>query len=750
MELPEAIQDDDEAAYLLGLNEMQRVAVVRTEGPSIVIAGAGSGKTRVLTTRIAHVLKTQKATPPQILALTFTNKAAAEMRHRIATVVGENTNGLWLGTFHSVFVKLLRKEAPRLGYPSHFSIYDSEDSKSLLKQLIKTFQLDDTVYKPNMVLSRISQAKNRLITPEAYASDAHYQEEDAHMRMPKFSTLFLAYARHCQQAGAMDFDDLLLHTHTLLHTDPDVCTKYQQHFQYLFIDEFQDTNRVQYNIVKKLAEPHQNLCVVGDDAQSIYAFRGATIQNILHFTTDYPNHHIVKLEQNYRSTQHIVTTANRIILHNEAQLKKNVWTSNDLGEPVTLIRAASDIEESNLVVHAILEKKWKHQLQNQDFAILYRTNSQSRNFEEALRKKNIPYRIVGGLSFYQRKEVKDLLAYLRFVVNPNDAEAFKRIVNVPRRGIGSAGVKKVFMLANAHKCSLWEVLTASNQLLTGPTAKAMERFVDFIRSFIYNVTMDSANAYSIAAAVAKESGLLKELYEDKTIEGLTRYEHIHELLNSIKQFVDNPENNDPSLGNFLQEVALLATGAEDNSNQDVVTLMTIHASKGLEFKYVYLVGMEEDLFPSARMIGSKEDLEEERRLFYVAVTRAQKKVTLSYALSRYRFGKAVRTKPSRFLHEIVLEPPSISTPSNIPKKTSVVPVKKSMYVAAPPISPGISGENCMQIQTGYEVKHAQFGRGSVLHVIEEGGMRKAVIHFHAVGKKTLLLNYAKLEIVSVV
>ncbi len=749
MEQPEAMQDND-AAYLIGLNEMQRVAVVRTEGPSMVIAGAGSGKTRVLTTRIAHVLKTKKATPHQILALTFTNKAAAEMRHRIATAVGQNTNALWLGTFHSVFVKLLRKEAPRLGYPSHFSIYDSEDSKSLLKQLIKTLHLDDTVYKPNIVLSRISHAKNRLITPEAYSEDPHYQAEDSRMRMPQFSTLFLAYARHCQQAGAMDFDDLLLHTHTLLHTDPDVCAKYQQHFHYLFIDEFQDTNPVQYSIVKKLAEPHQNFCVVGDDAQSIYAFRGATIQNILHFTTDYPNHQIVKLEQNYRSTQHIVTTANSIILHNEAQLKKSVWTSNDLGEPVTLIRSTSDIEESQLVVHAIFEKKWKHQLQNQDFAILYRTNSQSRNFEEALRKRNLPYRIVGGLSFYQRKEVKDLLAYLRFVVNPNDAEAFKRIVNLPRRGIRPAGVERVFILANEHKYSLWEVLTASSQLLTGPTAKAMGHFVDFMRSFASKLTMNSENAYSIASAVAKESGLLKELYEDKTIEGLTRYEHMQELLNSIKQFVDNSENNDPSLGNFLQEVALLATGAEDNPNQDVVTLMTIHASKGLEFKYVYLVGMEEDLFPSARMLGSKEDLEEERRLFYVAVTRAQKKVTLSYALSRYRFGKSVRTKPSRFLHEIVLEPASPPTPSNVPTKTPVVPVKKSMYVATPPMPPCTPCGDCMQVQIGHDVKHAQFGRGSVLQVIEEGGMRKAVIHFHTVGKKTLLLNYAKLEILSVV
>ncbi|WP_339044442.1 ATP-dependent helicase [Cardinium endosymbiont of Tipula unca] len=765
---------DATKAYLSGLNDMQKVAVLNTEGPSIVIAGAGSGKTKVLTSRIAHVLQENKVAPDQILALTFTNKAAAEMRQRIELVIGEKAKFIWLGTFHSVFVKLLRREAAHLGYPAHFSIYDSDDSKSLIKQIIKELGLDDKVYKPGVVLGRISHAKGRLITPQVYATDPTYQTEDARMRMPRFSEIFLRYSNHAQKAGAMDFDDLLLHTHTLLHTNDELRAKYQQKFRYLFIDEFQDTNLVQYGIVKKLAEQHQNICVVGDDAQSIYAFRGADIQNILHFTRDYPNHQMVKLEQNYRSTQHIVHAANSIISHNEAQLKKKVWTENTAGESIDIVRAMSDLEESRLVVDSLLEQKLSNQLLYKDFSILYRTNNQSRNFEEALRKRNVPYRIVGGFSFYQRKEVKDLLAYFRFVVNHNDAEAFKKIINMPKRGIGPITIDKIFAVAAEKGWSLWETIGSHlDSFLSGSTALAVSRFATFIKNVALRLDMEKENAYTIATTIAQESGLLKELYEDKTVEGLARHAHIQELLNSIKAFIDNPENSDPSLGNFLQEIALITNGDQDNPDKDTVTLMTIHSSKGLEFKYVYLTGMEEELFPSPMMIGSKMDLEEERRLFYVAVTRAKLKLTLSYALSRYRFGKLTSTRPSRFLNEIALDcvnsPPlqaqiasnpktsssayrSKATPKSTIKKGGDVlegpPVKTSSrhYAHLPHGSASCSDLTTLQVDN--EVLHTHFGKGKVVELVEAAGVRKAVVLFHNIGEKTLLLNYARLQILT--
>lgn len=738
-------------AYLDGLNEMQKKAVIHTEGPSIVVAGAGSGKTKVLTARIAHLLKEKKATADQILALTFTNKAAGEMRHRITDIVGNEAKAIWLGTFHSVFMKLLRREASSLGYPSHFSVYDTDDSKSLIKQITKALELDDKVYKPGVVLGRISHAKNRLITPEAYAADPTYQKEDSYMRMPRFSEIFLRYARHCVQAGAMDFDDLLVQTYKLLNDHPALSTKYQEQFRYLLIDEFQDTNLVQYRIAKKLAAHHQNICVVGDDAQSIYAFRGADIHNILHFAHDYPNHQMIKLEQNYRSTGHIVDVANRIISHNETQLKKKVWTANPLGEPVQVFKAMSDMEESRLVVDKMVAEKLTAQLRYRDFAILYRTNNQSRNFEEALRKKNIPYRIIGGLSFYQRKEVKDLLAYLRFVVNHNDTEAFRRIINFPKRGIGPTTIEKIFSTAAEKACPLWSVLHHPNDFLSGAAATAVSRFVTLIDTA--TLKLANENAYTIAAYMAKASGLLKELHEDKTVEGLTRYEHIQELLNSIKQFVDDPENNDPSLGSFLQEIALLTSADKNDPNEDAVTLMTIHASKGLEFKYVYLVGMEEELFPSAMMLGSKADLEEERRLFYVAVTRAQRKLTLSHALSRYRFGKLTNVQPSRFLKEMggytttkTTAKTFLSAAQPIQKhrakpSSSVRPLSKPTSVHQP-------ATDLTALQVGHSVAHHHFGIGKVLKLVEAEGMRKAIILFHKFGEKTLLLNYAKLEILS--
>ncbi|WP_419241079.1 ATP-dependent helicase [Cardinium endosymbiont of Nabis limbatus] len=739
-------------AYLSGLNEMQKKAVIHTEGPSIVVAGAGSGKTKVLTARIAHLLKEKKAAPHQILALTFTNKAAAEMRHRITGIVGNEAKALWLGTFHSVFMRLLRQEANSLGYPSHFSIYDTEDSKSLIKQITKALGLDDKVYKPAVVLGRISHAKNRLIAPEVYAADPTYQKEDAYMRMARFSEIFLRYTRHCLQAGAMDFDDLLVQTHKLLYNDPMLSAKYQAQFRYLLIDEFQDTNLVQYSIAKKLAAGHQNICVVGDDAQSIYAFRGADIQNILHFTTDYPDHHMIKLEQNYRSTGHIVDAANRIISHNEAQLKKKVWTDNPIGAPIDVLTTRSDMEESRLVVDQLLAEKFSHQLLYRDFAILYRTNNQSRNFEEALRKKNIAYRIVGGLSFYQRKEVKDLLAYLRFVVNHHDAEAFRRIINFPKRGIGPTTIDKIFSIAAEKSAPFWTVLSSSNDFLHGATAAALTRFVTLVDTA--TLKLENENAYTIATYMAKASGLLKELHEDKTVEGLTRYEHIQELLNSIKQFVDHPENNDPSLGSFLQEIALITSADKEDSNEDAVTLMTIHASKGLEFKYVYLVGMEEELFPSPMMLGSKADLEEERRLFYVAVTRAQLKLTLSYALSRYRFGMLTNVKPSRFLKEIddhrkaktIAKPrlPSPTAKATVAPKHLTKPSSSVRKIEAPLPSEATTDPTTLEV--GQMVHHCHFGLGKVLRLGASAGMPKAVILFDKFGEKTLLLKYAKLEI----
>ena len=741
-------------SYLAGLNDMQKIAVTHTEGPAIVIAGAGSGKTKVLTSRIAHILKEKRAEPHQILALTFTNKAAAEMRHRIECIVGNMSKSIWLGTFHSVFVKLLRQEAVHLGYPCDFSIYDTDDSKSLLKQIVKEFNLDDKVYKPGLLLSRISHAKNKLISPQMYASDSAYQMEDAHMRLPRFSEIFLKYANHCRQSGAMDFDDLLTQTHVLLYHHCNVSIKYQQQFRYLFIDEFQDTNLVQYNIAKKLAALHHNICVVGDDAQSIYAFRGATIQNILNFSTDYPKHHVTKLEQNYRSSQHIVAAANSIISYNASQLKKIVWTTNPLGDPITVIKAPSEVEESRLVAAMIATQKRNQQLRYSDVTILYRTNNQSRSFEEAFRKQQLPYRIIGGLSFYHRKEVKDLIAYLRFIVNHNDSEAFKRIINCPKRGIGSGTIDKIFSLLAENNIDIWTLLQQGNDFFSGTIAGAIAHFVALIAQARLKLTLENENAYTIANYIAKESGFLKTLYEDKTVEGVSRYEHVQELLNGIKQFVDDPDHIDLGLGNFLQEISLLTKEDQDQTDQDAITLMTIHASKGLEFKYVYLVGMEEDLFPSAMMIGSQTDLEEERRLFYVAVTRAKLQLTLTYALSRYRFGKTTITRPSRFLQEFNAQYiDRTDAPAKRITQAALTPIRK--LSVPPPARPSarsivhpINDSNLTTLQIGYEVHHSQFGQGKVIQLIESSGVRKAVILFHKFGEKTLLLNYARLQIVN--
>ena len=644
--------------YLEQLNDRQREAVVNTTGPTMIVAGAGSGKTRVLTYRIAHLIKAHQVDPFNILALTFTNKAAGEMRHRIERIVGAEARNIWMGTFHSVFARILRAEAHVLGYPSHFTIYDTDDSKALIKALVKEMNLDDKQYKPNVVYNRISGAKNRLISWKEYKANPYYIEEDEAAQRPKMGDLYQAYVERCFKAGAMDFDDLLFNTNVLFRDHLDILNKYQHKFHHVLVDEFQDTNHSQYIITKKLAAVHQNICVVGDDAQSIYAFRGADIQNILNFEKDFPDLKVIKLEQNYRSTQTIVEAANAVISHNKAQLTKQVWTQNPQGELIELLKCASDHEEGRLVAASIFEEKMQHHLRNSDFAVLYRTNSQSRAIEEALRRSNLKYKIVGGLSFYQRKEIKDMLAYMRFSINHDDEASLKRIINLPKRGIGDTTVNKIIVYAHENNLSLWQALQEADKIVAARAAGAVRDFVDMIKRFA--IEIEKNDAYEAAMAIAKGSRLLRELYNDKTVEGLSRYENLQELLNAIKEFVESDEvrlsgadEQDKSLAAFLQEVTLL-TGVDsaEDDDPDKITLMTIHMAKGLEFKYVYVVGMEEDLFPSQMMLSSRADLEEERRLFYVAITRAQQKLFLSYALSRYRFGRLINCEPSRFLEEI--------------------------------------------------------------------------------------------------
>ncbi|SHN17245.1 DNA helicase-2 / ATP-dependent DNA helicase PcrA [Cyclobacterium lianum] len=744
--------------YLSSLNPPQKEAVERTEGPVMIIAGAGSGKTRVLTIRIAHLIHAHKVDPFQILSLTFTNKAANEMKQRIERLIGLEARNTWMGTFHSVFAKILRVEAPKLGYPGNFTIYDSDDSKSLIRSIVKEMRLDDKVYKANTVLSRISGAKNRLISWETYINDPFILADDEAAMKPRVGEIYKNYQKRLFRSSAMDFDDLLFNTNVLFRDHPDILNKYQQRFRYVMVDEFQDTNLSQYLITKKLAAVHQNICVVGDDAQSIYAFRGADIQNILNFEKDYPDLFVVKLEQNYRSTKNIVETANSIIARNKSQLKKNVWTQNDNGDLIELMKAASDNEEGRMVATTIFEEKNNKKLNNSDFAILYRTNSQSRAMEEALRKLGIAYRIVGGLSFYQRKEIKDLMAYFRFVVNHEDEEAFKRIINYPKRGIGNTSVEKMMVAAYEHDIPLWEVITNSKSFLPGRAANAVEDFCTTIRSF--KIEVERKDAFEAATSVAKQSGLLRELYEDKTIEGLNRYENVQELLNAIKEYVDNPENEDKSLGAFLQEIALLTDEDQNKDSQDTVTLMTIHSSKGLEFKYVFVVGMEEDLFPSQMMMQSREDLEEERRLFYVASTRAMDKLYLSYALTRYRYGRLLNCEPSRFLEEI--DPTFIKVNKKLSTsmsgsfresegKSGFVGLKKppvrnaTARVHSP--SPDFKPSNTNNLAAGNKVEHPKFGFGKVISIETEGVNRKAHIHFDHFGDKTLLLSFAKLHII---
>jgi DNA helicase II / ATP-dependent DNA helicase PcrA len=746
--------------YISLLNESQRKAVLHTEGPAMIIAGAGSGKTRVLTYRIAYLID-QQVDPFNILALTFTNKAAKEMRHRIEKVIGNEAKNIWMGTFHSVFSRILRAEAEKIGYPKSFTIYDTDDSKTLIRNIVKEMNLDDKLYKPNVVLGRISSAKNKLISVKQYLNDPVIQADDEAAMRPKIGKIYEQYANRCFKAGAMDFDDLLFQTNVLFRDHPDALNKYQNIFKYVMVDEYQDTNYSQYLITRKLAAQNRNIVVVGDDAQSIYAFRGADIQNILNFERDYPELEVFKLEQNYRSTKNIVNAANSVIKNNSAQLKKDVYTDNEQGPLIEVIKANSDNEEGKLVATTIFEEKMSNHLSYDDFAILYRTNAQSRAMEEALRRMNIRYKIVGGLSFYQRKEIKDLIAYLRLVVNPNDEQALRRVINYPKRGIGETTEQKIFVTADETNHSVWEVIQNAGQFLGNRVGTAIENFSIMIKDFAR--IADNNDAFEVAKHVAKHSGIVDDLYQDKTVEGLARYENIQELLNGIKEYVDDPEKEDKSLSAFLQDIALI-TDADTKADMDgeFVTLMTIHSAKGLEFKNVFIVGMEENLFPSQMMLNSRADLEEERRLFYVAITRAEKKLYLTYATSRYQWGNLRSCEKSRFLDEI--DPKYLNfkygdsgTASGgnvfdrvLQRKSSISslvqpPARKqaaTAYTAPADFKPS----DTSNLAAGMKVEHPKFGFGVVAKMDTQGNSTKATINFDEVGEKTLLLSFAKLRI----
>ena len=755
------------------LNEAQQQAVTCSDGPVMVIAGAGSGKTRVLTYRIAYMLS-KGVDPFQVLALTFTNKAAREMKERIISLVGSNdARNVWMGTFHSIFARILRVEGHHLGYPQNFTIYDTDDSKNLIKHIVKDLQLDTKVYTPGMILSRISAAKSNLISADEYLLNSDIMDNDRVAGRPMTGEIFLHYRARCFKASAMDFDDLLFNTNMLLRDFPEVLFKYQKKFRYVLVDEYQDTNHAQYLIVKKLAARHENICVVGDDAQSIYSFRGANIQNILNFRNDYPDVKTFKLEQNYRSTKVIVNAANSIISKNKDQIFKQVWTDNDEGSLIQILKATSDTEEGTLVANSVFQTKMNLQLPNSDFAILYRTNAQSRTIEEAFRKLNIPYRIYGGLSFYKRKEIKDLLAYFRLVVNTNDDEAFNRIINFPARGIGNTTLDKLQLAAANENISLYEVAASVSGYvpnLARSTAAKIEEFATMIASF--HAQLHKTSAYELGRKIASHSGLFKELAADQSEEGLSRLQNSEELLNALKDFSEKEESLFPgetdiepeekresrSLDLFMQEIALLTDADNDNEDDNnKVTLMTIHAAKGLEFPYVYIVGVEENLFPSMMSLQSRADIEEERRLFYVAVTRAEKRVTLSYAESRYRWGNLTINEPSRFLEEIddtyieqttrrVQVKPSAA--STVMQKAPVFIKKNLKKISDEPSGNDVSYETPAElIQPGVEVEHERFGKGKVLSVEGNGSNIKATVFFNAVGQKQLLLKFAKLRIV---
>lgn len=758
------------------LNQAQANAVKETEGPALVIAGAGSGKTRVLTYRIAHLL--EKGVPPYaILALTFTNKAAREMKDRIARVIGnDDPRYLWMGTFHSLFARILRREADKLGYPAAFTIYDTDDSKSLLRSIIRELQLDEKSYRVGEVFGRISSAKNNLITPQAYYNNEQIRERDRMTRRPMLAEIFKLYASRCKKAGAMDFDDLLLNTNLLFRDFPAVLQEYRKKFRYILVDEYQDTNYAQYLIVKRLAEEHKNVCVVGDDAQSIYSFRGAKIENILNFKNDYPDFALYKLEQNYRSTQIIVNAGNSIIAKNTARIRKTVFSRNEEGEKLRITRALTDVEEGFFVSNSILDTALSKQAAYSEFAILYRTNAQSRIFEEALRKRNIPYKVYGSISFYQRKEIKDLLAYLRLIINSRDDEALKRIVNYPARGIGKTTMGKLEEAANAENISIWQVITNLNDQSVGlnrGTMAKLKKFQEFISGFHTRLT--ESDAWEIASAVASESGILKELYSGNTPEERSKFENLEELLNGIRDFTDTAreQGEDTSLESYLQDVALLTDADNENEeDRNKVSIMTIHMAKGLEFSHVYLAGLEEELFPSRMAIDSPSDLEEERRLFYVGVTRAKTSVTISYSQSRYKWGELVQCSPSRFIGEIdenLVEwpddPRSIEAPDPAAQQENSMHKLQSAGIRA--THPGrmnstlsarksllkqtdttFKPSDPLSIQSGMTVEHQRFGKGKVVHIEGDMPNKKATVFFNRLKQeKQLLLKFAKLRIV---
>ena len=832
------------STYLNELNPQQREAVMHVDGPLMIIAGAGSGKTKVLTTRIAHLMA-NGVDAFRILALTFTNKAAKEMKERVGKILGSNEVGnLYIGTFHSVFARILRTEATRIGYPSSFTIYDTDDAKSVLKTVINELHLDDKIYKPSTVYNRISSAKNALVTAEDYATDYGLQQEDARANRPAIAQIYTAYAKRCFKNGAMDFDDLLLKFYMILKDHPDALHKYQHKFSHIMIDEYQDTNPAQYEIIKLLGAAHENVCVVGDDAQSIYSFRGATIENILLFRKDYMDVRVVKLEQNYRSSKQILNVANQVIGNNKGQIQKELWTDNGEGEKIKVVRTMTDNDEGKFVADTIQEQKLRNHFFNKDFAILYRTNAQSRAFEESLRRMNIPYTIFGGISFYQRKEIKDYIAYLRVIVNPRDEESLKRIVNYPVRGIGKTSLDKLILNANEKEISLWEVLTRAQEFgFKAGTLEAIENFVLMIKSFAS--MLKNSNAYDVAFHVGKQTGLVRELFNDKSTEGVQRYENVQELLNSIKEWVDDKQNRaqidddgvmldtedttppssadggfgapplqggelfndstqpptdnqleepipnrplreDVLLGAYLQQITLLTDADDKDENADTVKMMTIHAAKGLEFSCVFAVGLEEMLFPNAMSINTREELEEERRLFYVVITRAKQRLWVSYANTRYKFGQVVQNEPSRFISELPEEHidrsyagggfrnqsgmPSASDRMRgwgnnsssgqfdrggffgEPKKTN----ERPGYLPVQPVVPkpvahqpsaDFKPSDTSELKAGQKVEHQKFGFGEVLKMEGAAHNPIATIKFDLNGEKKIMLNYAKLRIV---
>ncbi len=774
------------ANFLDELNDAQKAPVLHKDGPLMVIAGAGSGKTRVLTYRIAHLMA-QGVDAFNILALTFTNKAAREMKKRIASIVGSSeAKNLWMGTFHSVFAKLLRFDGDKLGFPSNFTIYDTQDSQRLIASIIKEMALDKDIYKFKQIQNRISSYKNSLITVKAYFNNPDLVEADAMAKRPRTGEIYQEYVNRCFKAGAMDFDDLLLRTNELLTRFPEVLMKYQERFRYILVDEYQDTNHSQYLIVKALSDRFQNICVVGDDAQSIYSFRGANITNILNFQKDYDQVAVYRLEQNYRSTKNIVNAANSIIAKNKNQLEKVVWTANDEGATIKIHRSITDAEEGRFVAGSIWENRMQNQLANGHFAVLYRTNSQSRAIEDALRKRDIPYRIYGGLSFYQRKEIKDVLSYLRLVVNPKDEEALKRIINFPARGIGQTTIDKLVVTANHYGRSIFEVIENLDKIdlkINSGTKTKLQDFVNMIKSF--QIMNQGADAFTLAEHVAKKTGILLEFKKDGTPEGIAKMENIEELLNGIKDFVEGQKelaDTTGDIGEFLEDVALATDLDKDTGDDDRVALMTIHLAKGLEFPYVYIVGMEEDLFPSAMSMNTRSELEEERRLFYVALTRAEDQAYLTYTQNRYRWGKLIDAEPSRFLEEIDeryienLTPvensyrykplidsdifgdvdksklrqnkPANGTPPSMPRPNENQ--LRRLRKLKPELANPIGNTNAIDpnLEAGSLVNHTRFGRGKVLKIEGVGNDKKAEIEFEKGDIKKLLLRFAKLEVLS--